>query len=427
MKRVVVTGIGVVAPGGVGREPFWETLITGKSACNLATNIDHLERFRSHMVGSVCEWNPTASGLSEEQVACFDRHIQFALVAAAEAWADSGLDSEQLEATRMGVSAGTAIGSTTRLEQEYLVVSSNATEFDVNPLLATPYLYHAVSPATISATIASQFGVHGPVVTVSSGCTAGIDAVAHAFEWIRDGEVEIAIAGAAEAGICPINMASFDAIKGTSARNDEPTAASRPFDGSRNGFVLGEGSAFLLLEELEAAQKRNAHIYAEITGYGSALNAYHMTGLQRDGLDMAQAINAALEEAEIEKNDVQYINAHGSSTIQNDLHETNAFKAVWGQQAYKIPISSIKSMIGHSLGAIGAVEIAACALIIDRGVIPPTINYQTPDPQCDLDYVPNVAREQPVDVLVSTGSGFGGFQSALVLTNAKRKEGARHA
>lgn len=426
MKRVVVTGIGVVAPGGVGREAFWDTLITGKSACDLATNIEHLELFRSHMVGGVVDWNPTASGLSEEQIANFDRHIQFALAAVAEAWADSGLNLSQLDTARMGVSAGTAIGSTPRLEQEYLAVSSQATEFNVNPQFATPYLYHAVSPATLSATLASYFGVHGPVVTVSSGCTAGIDAVAHAFEWIRDGEVEIAIAGASEAGICPINMASFDAIKGTSPRNDEPTAASRPFDGSRNGFVLGEGGAFLLLEELAYARKRKAHIYAEITGYGSALNAHHMTGLQRDGLDMAQAINAALEESGVEKDQVQYINAHGSSTLQNDLHETNAFKAVWGQQAYKIPISSIKSMIGHSLGAIGAIEIAACALVIERGVIPPTINYQTPDPQCDLDYVPNVARKQPVDALVSTGSGFGGFQSALVLTHVNRKEEAVH-
>lgn len=424
MKRVVVTGIGVVAPGGVGREPFWDTLVTGKSACNLATTIEHLELFRSHMVGGIVDWDPVASGLSEEQIAHFDRHIQFALVAVAEAWADSGLDHSQLDVARLGVSAGTAIGSTPRLEQEYLTVSSQATEFTVNPLLATPYLYHAVSPATLSATIASQFGVHGPVVTVSSGCTAGIDAMAHAFEWIRDGEVEVAIAGASEAGICPINMASFDAIKGTSPRNSDPTTASRPFDGSRNGFVLGEGSAFLLLEELEFARRRNAHIYAEITGYGSALNAYHMTGLQSDGLDMAQAINAALEESGVEKDQVQYINAHGSSTIQNDLHETNAFKAVWGQQAYRIPISSIKSMIGHSLGAIGAIEIAACALVIERDIIPPTINYQMPDARCDLDYVPNIARKQPVDVLVSTGSGFGGFQSALVLTSVNRKEEA---
>src|SRR2546429_754177 len=203
MKRVVVTGVGVVAPGGVGREPFWKTLITGTSACNTATNIEHLELFRSHPVGGVFDWDPIAHGLSEEQVANCDRHIQFGLVAVAEAWADSGLDRAGLDAERVGVSAGTAIGSTPRLEQEYVTVSSNATEFNVNPQLATPYLYHAVSPATLSATVAANFGVRGPVDTVSSGCTAGIDAMAHAFEWIRDGEVEVALAGAAEAGICP--------------------------------------------------------------------------------------------------------------------------------------------------------------------------------------------------------------------------------
>lgn len=418
MKRVVITGIGVIAPGGTGREAFWETLKTGTSACALA-EVDHRERFRSQVVGAVSDWDPLTYGLTEDEVARLDKHIQFALGAASEAWTDSNLDSSQLDPFHLGVAAGTAIGSTMRLEQEYLTISQNATDYNVDPCLATPYLYHAVSPSSLGAEVAACFQVKGPVVTVSSGCTAGIDAIAHAFEWIRDGEVEIAIAGASEAGICPINMASFDAIKGTSPRNSEPQTASRPFDGTRNGFVLGEGSAFLILEEFAHARQRNARIYAEVKGYGSALNAYHMTGLQSDGLDMAQAINTALYAAGIAPGEVQYINAHGSSTLQNDIHETNAFKAVWGSQAYNIPISSIKSMIGHSLGAVGAIEIAACALIIQRGVIPPTINYSTPDPQCDLDYVPNTARMQPIDVLVSTGSGFGGFQSALVLTQAK--------
>jgi 3-oxoacyl-(acyl-carrier-protein) synthase len=415
MRRVVITGIGVVAPGGTGREAFWATLRTGKSACDIA-NIDHLEEFRSHVVGAVSDWTPLAFGLTEEDVKHLDRHIQFALVATAEAWADSGLDTAQIDLTRLGVAGGTAIGSTTRLEQEYLTVSKNATQFNVDPTLATPYLYHAITPSSLSAEIAARYGVKGSVATISSGCTAGIDAIAHGFEWIRDGEVDIAIAGASEASICPINMASFDAIKATSPRNDEPKKASRPFDKTRNGFVLGEGCAFLILEEYEHACQRGAHIYAQINGYGSALNAYHMTGLPAHGQDMVQAIENALESAHIEPHEVQYINAHGSSTRQNDMHETNAFKAAWGPQAYKIPISSIKSMIGHSLGAIGAIEIAACALVIQRGIIPPTINYSIPDPECDLDYVPNEAREQSVDVLVSTGSGFGGFQSALILT-----------
>jgi 3-oxoacyl-(acyl-carrier-protein) synthase len=416
MARVMITGIGVVAPGGIGREQFWRTLITGTSTADLV-QLENPERFRSQVVAAVSGWDPYQHDLTEEEVARTSRHSQFGLVAAAEALRESGLDLTLLDAPSVGVAAGTAIGSTLRLEQEYAVVSKQATEFNVDPSLASPFLYHAMSSASLSAEIAAKYHVQGPVVTVSTGCTAGIDAVAHAFEWVRDGDVEVVITGASEAGICPVNIASFDAIKGTTPRNNEAKTASRPFDGTRNGFVLGEGSAFLVLESLEHATRRQAPvIYGEITGYGSALNAYHMTGLQRDGLDMVQAIRMALEMANLAPDDIEYINSHGSSTRQNDLHETNAFKAVWKDRAYDIPISSIKSMIGHSLGAIGALEIAACALILQRGIIPPTINYQTPDPECDLDYVPNIAKEQRVKHIISTGSGFGGFQSALVLS-----------
>src|SRR5579872_2052112 len=386
MARVMITGIGVVASGGVGREAFWETLVTGKSTADLA-QLDHLEQFRSQVVAAVADWDPCRFGLSEEDVTRTSRHTQFGLVAAAEALVESGLDVAHLDTTRIGVAAGTAIGSTLRLEQEYLVVSKQATEFTVDPELASPFLYHAMSPTSLSAEVAAKFHIQGPVVTVSTGCTAGIDAIAQAFEWVRDGDADVVIAGAAEAGICPVNIASFDAIKGTSPRNHEPKRASRPFDNERNGFVLGEGSAFLILESLEHAMKRQAPvIYAEMKGYGSALNAYHMTGLQRNGHDLAQAIGVALHEAELVPGDIQYINSHGSSTRQNDIHETNAFKTIWNEQAYTIPISSIKSMIGHSLGAIGAIETAACALVLQRRIIPPTINYQTPDPECDLDY-----------------------------------------
>ena len=416
MARAMITGIGIVAPGGVGRDAFWQTLIMGNSTSD-SIQIDAPERFRSQVAAAVSDWDPNHFGFSEEEIARTSRHSQFGLVAAAEALSESCLDLAHLDTTRVGIAVGTAIASTFRLEQEYMVASKQASEFNVDPSLASPYLYHAMTPTSLSAEIAARYRVQGPVVTVSSGCTAGVDAVAHAFEWIHDGEVDVAIAGAAEAGICPVNMASFDAIKGTSPRNDSPKTASRPFDQTRNGFVLGEGSAFLILESLEHAMRRRAPvIYGEIRGYGSALNAYHMTGLQRDGQDMAQAIEAALEMAEIPPDEIGYINSHGSSTRQNDLHETNAFKKIWGEQAYRIPISSIKSMIGHSLGAIGAIEIAACALILRYGIIPPTINYQTPDPECDLDYVPNRAREQAVRHIVSTASGFGGFQSAMVLS-----------
>jgi minimal PKS ketosynthase (KS/KS alpha) len=250
---------------------------------------------------------------------------------------------------------------------------------------------------------------------VSTGCTSGLDSVAHACELIREGTADIMITGATDAPISPITVACFDAIKATTPRNDDPEHASRPFDGTRNGFVLGEGSAILVLEELEAARRRGAHIYAEIAGFGSRCNAYHMTGLRPDGAEMAAAITAALDEARLNPEDIDYINAHGSGTKQNDRHETAAFKRSLGDHAYDIPASSIKSMIGHSLGAIGSLEIVASTLAIQHNVVPPTANLTTPDPECDLDYVPITAREWRTDTVLSVGSGFGGFQSAMVL------------
>jgi act minimal PKS ketosynthase (KS/KS alpha) len=251
---------------------------------------------------------------------------------------------------------------------------------------------------------------------VSAGCTSGLDAVGYACELIREGTADVMLAGATDAPISPITLASFDAIKATSPRNDDPAGASRPFDRTRNGFVLGEGAAMLVLEEAAQAHARSAHVYAEITGYATRCNAYHMTGLRADGREMAEAIRAALAESRTDAVDIDYINAHGSGTKQNDRHETAAFKRSLGQHAYSTPVSSIKSMIGHSLGAIGAIEIAACALAIEHGVVPPTANLHEADPECDLDYVPLVAREQRVGTALTVGSGFGGFQSAMVLS-----------
>jgi len=228
------------------------------------------------------------------------------------------------------------------------------------------------------------------------------------------------IAGATDAPISPITMACFDAIKATTPRNDDPEHASRPFDGTRNGFVLGEGSAVFVLEELESARRRNAKVYAEIAGFATRSNAFHMTGLRLDGREMAEAIRIALAEAHVDATDIDYINAHGSGTKQNDRHETEAFKRSLGEHAYRIPVSSIKSMIGHSLGAIGSIEIAASVLAIEQNVVPPTANLRTPDPECDLDYVPLTAREWRTDTVLTVGSGFGGFQSAMVLADPER-------
>jgi minimal PKS ketosynthase (KS/KS alpha) len=245
--------------------------------------------------------------------------------------------------------------------------------------------------------------------------------VGYAAELIREGSADVMIAGATDAPISPITVACFDAIKATTPRNDDPEHASRPFDGTRNGFVLGEGAAVFVLEELESARRRGAGVYAEIAGFAFRSNAFHMTGLRPDGREMAEAIRVAMREARVNPDDIDYINAHGSGTKQNDRHETAAFKRSLGDHAYRTPVSSIKSMVGHSLGAIGSIEIAASVLAIEHGIVPPTANLNTPDPECDLDYVPRTAREWRTDTVLTVGSGFGGFQSAMVLTRADRR------
>jgi act minimal PKS ketosynthase (KS/KS alpha) len=253
------------------------------------------------------------------------------------------------------------------------------------------------------------------VALISTGCTSGLDAVGHARDVIAEGSADVVITGATDAPISPITLACFDAIKATTNRNDEPHTASRPFDRSRNGFVLAEAAAVFVLEEREHARRRGARIYAEISGFATRCNAFHMTGLRPDGREMAEAIRVALAQGRIEPTEVDYVNAHGSGTKQNDRHETAAVKISLGEHAYRTPMSSIKSMIGHSLGAIGSVEIAACLLAMEHDVLPPTANLHEPDPECDLDYIPLVAREKRADVVLTVGSGFGGFQSAMVL------------
>jgi act minimal PKS ketosynthase (KS/KS alpha) len=258
---------------------------------------------------------------------------------------------------------------------------------------------------------------------VSTGCTSGLDSVGHATELIREGSADVVVAGATDAPISPITLACFDAIKATTPRNDDPEHASRPFDGTRDGFVLGEGVAVLVLEELERARVRGATVYAEVAGFASRCNAFHMTGLRPDGAEMAAAITVALDEARLDPSAVDYVSAHGSGTKQNDRHETAAFKLSLGAHAYRTPVSSIKSMIGHSLGAIGSLEIVASVLAIQHNVVPPTANLTTPDPECDLDCVLREAREWRTDTVLSVGSGFGGFQSAMVLCRPGREGG----
>ncbi|MTK04040.1 beta-ketoacyl synthase [Micromonospora sp. CP22] len=418
-RRTVVTGVGVVAPGGVTRDRFWKNITEGRTATRRISFFDP-SPFRSQ-IAAECDFDPDAAGLVPAQRQRADRYVQFALACAAEAIADSGLELTDAERDHSGVVLGTAVGGTTALEQEYVTVSDSGRHWLVDAALGGPYLYPALMPSSLAADVACRHGLHGPAQVISTGCTSGIDAIGYAHQLVADGEADIVLAGAADSPISPVTVASFDAIKATSPDNHDPAHASRPFDADRHGFVLGEGAAVLVLEEAGHAARRGAHVYCEVAGYASRSNGYHMTGLRPDGLEMGLAITDALRQARLAPDDVSYISAHGSGTRQNDRHETAAFKRSLGSAAHRVPISSIKSMIGHSLGAIGAIEMAACALAIEFGVVPPTANWTTRDPECDLDYVPNEAREVPVDVALSVGSGFGGFQSAMLFRRLARE------
>jgi act minimal PKS ketosynthase (KS/KS alpha) len=412
-RRVVITGIEVIAPGGADKKLFWELLTSGRTATRKISVFDATP-FRSQ-IAAECDFDPRGAGLSPREIRRLDRAAQFAVVCARECLLDSGVEQSRVDPTRMGVSVGSAVGATTSLEREYLVLSDSGREWFVDPDYLSPHMYDYFVPSSTAAEVAWRVGAEGPVSIVSTGCTAGLDSVGRAYELIAEGTADVMVAGATDAPISPIAVACFDAIKATSPRNDDPAHASRPFDRSRNGFVLGEGAAMMVLEERDHAMARGARIYAEVCGYATRCNAYHMTGLKPDGREMAEAIRYAMADARCVPEAVDYVNAHGSGTKQNDRHETGAFKATLGEHAYRVPISSIKSMIGHSLGAIGAIEIAACALAIEYDVVPPTANLNEPDPECDLDYVPNEARDVRVNTALTVGSGFGGFQSAMVL------------
>lgn len=412
-RRVVITGIGVVAPGGVGTKAFWSLLSEGRTATRRITSFD-ASPFRSQVAAEV-DFIPVMHGLSPQEVRRMDRAAQFAVVAATEAVADSGMELTGLTPYRVGVAVGTAVGATMSLDQEYCVVSDGGRLDTVDHTYSANHLYDYFVPSSFAREVALSVGAEGPAGVISTGCTSGLDTIGYAVDLIREGGADVMVAGATDAPISPITVACFDAIKATTPRNDDAEHASRPFDRSRNGFVLGEGAAILVLEAYDHAFRRGAHVYAEIAGFSTRCNAYHMTGLRPDGREMAEAIQMALREAELEPERIDYINAHGSGTKQNDRHETAAFKRSLGAHAYRTPVSSIKSMVGHSLGAIGSIEVAACALAIENNLVPPTANLHENDPECDLDYVPLEAREVTTDAVLSVGSGFGGFQSAMVL------------
>ncbi|MFA5431113.1 MAG: beta-ketoacyl-[acyl-carrier-protein] synthase family protein [Candidatus Omnitrophota bacterium] len=412
-RRVVITGIGVISPNGIGKEAVWKAMSGGKSAVRLVDEFD-VSIFNTRIAAQVRDFDPFKLGLSHSDAVRMDRYVQFAVVAADMAVRDSGLDLSSQDPERCGVCLANAICGTKYMEEEFALVTDNGRK-PINPLLVRPDLYDAAMFNTPSIELSCKYGLKGVCNTLSTGCTAGTDSLGFALESIQDGEHDIMLAGAAEAPITPVTFGSFDVVNVLSARNDVPEKASRPFDAKRDGFVLSEGAGILILEEMEHALKRNARIYAEVAGFGTSCNAFHMTDLPADGTAMANCIRLALQDAGVGPRGVCYINAHGSSTRMNDIFETSAYKMIFGDYAYKLPMSSFKSMIGHPLAAANAIELAVCSMIFEKDILPPTINQEERDPLCDLDYIPNQARRKKVDVILKTSSGFSGIHSSLVL------------
>ncbi len=416
---MVVTGIGVLSPNGIGKEAFWEGMISGKSGVRRVTDFD-VSQFHSQIAAEVKDFDPFSFGLTAEEVERMDRYVQFAVVGTEMAIEDAKILLDKEEKERVGVCLANAICGTRYMEEEFVRVTNGGKE-PIDPKKVRPYLYDASMFNTPASEISARYRSKGICTTVSTGCTAGTDAVGFAYEVIQNGEADIMITGASEAPLCAITFAAFDVLKVISARNDEPERASRPFDKERDGFVLSEGCGILILEELDHALRRGAHIYCEITGFGTCCNAYHMTDLPSDGDSMVVSINFALKDAELSPEDIGYVNAHGSSTKQNDIFETNAYKTVFGKKAYETPISSLKSMIGHPLAAANSIELIASALIFERDILPPTINQEAPDPVCDLDYIANKAREKRINHILKTSSGFAGVHSSMVLSRRNSK------
>ncbi|MBD3264558.1 MAG: beta-ketoacyl-ACP synthase II [Candidatus Omnitrophica bacterium] len=410
MKRVVVTGIGVISAAGEDKETFYNNLIEGKPCIEKVDNFD-VSLFTSKIASQDLEFDPSRSGIKDSKR--MDRYVQFAVASAKQAVSDSGLDIEKTDTRRVGVILANAICGTRFMEEEFLFV----TDWGKHPIdfrKSRPYLYDAAMFNTPSAEIAAIYKTGGMNCTISTGCTAGTDSLGFAYELIRDARQDIIIAGASEAPITPITFGAFDVVNVLAKNNEEPHRASRPFDNKRNGFVISEAAGILIMEELEHAKRRGAHIYAEVIGYGTSCNAYHMTDLPADGEPMARCMEEAIRDAAIKKEEIGYINAHGSSTRQNDAFETDAYKKVFADYAYKIPISSIKSMIGHPLAAANAVESVLCCMVFEKGYLPPTINQEEPDPKCDLDYIPNKKRESMPDYILKTSSGFSGIHSSII-------------
>ncbi|KUO52404.1 MAG: beta-ketoacyl-[acyl-carrier-protein] synthase II [Desulfitibacter sp. BRH_c19] len=406
-KRVVITGMGVLSPVGVGLEEFWNSLTEGKSGIGPVTHFD-ASNIATSIAGEVKDFEPQKY-IDRKEARRMDRYTQFAVAATTMAMKDAGLSKENIDCERFGVIIGTGIGGTNTFEEQHRVLG------DKGPGRVSPFFVPMMIANMAAGHISIAVGAKGVNYTVITACASGTNSVGEAFKVLQRGSADVMITGGTEAAITPMAMAGFASMKAMSTRNDQPEKASRPFDADRDGFVMGEGSGILILETLEHAQKRGAKIYAEVVGYGCSADAFHITAPAPGGEGGARAMKLAIEDANIRPEEIDYINAHGTSTDLNDKYETLAIKAVFGEYAYKVAVSSTKSMTGHLLGASGSVEIIACALTINNGIIPPTINLESPSPECDLDYVPNEARKQNVNVALSNSLGFGGHNATIII------------
>ena len=404
--RVVVTGIGLVTPMGLDRKSTWDSLLEGKSGIDYISLFD-AEGYESRIAGEVNEFDATAA-LGRKEAKRLDRFAQFACVAALEALEHANLNMEKEDADRVGVLIGSGVGGIITITDQHKILLQKG------PKRVSPFLVPMMLGDMASGQVSMMIGAKGPNFSTVSACATGADSIGEALEMIRRGRADVVIAGGTEAAVCEIGVAGFNSCMALSTRNEDPQGASRPFDSGRDGFVLGEGAGLIVLESLKHAEQRGANILAELSGYGASSDAHHVTQPHPEGEGAARAMKWAIEDAGIAPDKVDYINAHGTSTPLNDKYETIAMKRMYGDHAYKLTISSTKSMTGHLLGAAGGIEAAFTVLAIKDGVVPPTINLDDPDPDCDLNYVPNNAIKQTVNVAMSNSLGFGGHNASLV-------------
>ena len=411
-KRVVITGLGVITPLGQGIGTFWENLLAGQCGIGPVTAYD-TEGYACTIAGEIKDFDPTPAFPSTKEVRRTDRFTQFAMVAGWEAINDSGLDLDKANRDRIGAFIGSGIGGLGTMEKQH------KTLLDRGPGRVSPFFIPMMILNMASGMFSLYNGLRGPNIATCSACATASHAIGEAWRTLVMGDADVMLAGGTEAAINPIAMSGFDSMKAMSRRNDDPQHASRPFDADRDGFVMGEGSGVVVLETLEHAKERGARIYCEIAGYGNTADAHHMTSPAPGGEGGARAMRAALASGGLNPEDISYINAHGTSTPQGDACETQAIKTVFGDHARRLAVSSTKGATGHMLGAAGSVEMAVCCKALETNTVPPTINYETPDPDCDLDYVPNEAREMEVNAIANNSFGFGGHNACLVAKKFK--------